>query len=198
MSQYPSIDIFYYVVVWWVPYLFMWLWFFRDNLLDWINLRLILIATFGPAVAMLILNVVMPDIFSYFSWMPLFTLYGLMGLFFAYDLRCRGWHVMRAFTAAAMCVYLGSFYWETPLILRNAFITGFENDWLAHLQGLVYLGFTSWFIGWKRMWPLPLGLIIGSLAIFLPTNLGWNTTPFLLIRGICTIIVYAMLRKDVK
>ena len=166
---------------------------------------LILLAS---AASILALNLVLAsspvavnDVFTLFSF------YSVLGLLFSGLLVERyGWNFFKALSVGVMTVFAGSFYWEVPYLIRNAFITGPEKAWFWHLVSLIYASWVFRVVGIRRdvgVHLLLFGLGVSVVYIlFNPISPGvgggevWNTWYYLSNRLICTLIVFLSLDKN--
>jgi len=143
-----------------------------------------------------------------FASSRLIFVYLTIGLLMSNVLERRGWHFPQAISISALVVFIGSFYWESPFLIKNALTTGFQSDWLLHITGLFMVWFIKDSIGWKTD-KFSLGLVIvGFISatvfmLFWPVPLGvvgsdiWNSTYFMIDRMICTVITFLVIKKDI-
>ena len=140
---------------------------------------------------------------------PLFVMYSTLGLIFATVLiHICEWHAPQALATSVICIYISSFLWEVPYLIRNAFITGFETDWILHLFGLFFVWFIHKGPGWTTESDLMPFLLAMSLAtsifvmMFRPIPLdvydaaAWNSAPYLFNRIVSAVAVFLMLETN--
>ena len=117
------------------------------------------------------------------------------------------WEFPRAVVASSLLVFAGSFYWELPLIIRNAFLVGFEWDWLVHIIGIIPLLFIRDYVGWKltrrNLALIGAGLLISVIImVAFPiapgtgTGVEWNSAPYLFNRVACTLILFNAMNRE--
>ena len=203
-----SIDTLIQMVIWWAPIFLMWLWFYRESMLGFVKFLPVLVALLMVDAGVIVASVYPPTqgFFIKNGWVTLFLLYGTLASAFALYLRTRGWPPIRAIAIGGLSIYVGSYYWEVPYILRNAFITGYENDWWFHAWGLVYMLFIAFTVGWRREWWLLLLGWVVSIAVMTLVPVApmggstqiWNSPPYLANRIICTLITFALVKKELK
>lgn len=172
---------------------------------------------FKPLVAFIFTSIIIIElipslrttIYSVYPTIILLYLYALFGcIFSAYLMNVKKWHLPQALSISALVVFIGSFYWETPYIIRNAILVGFEWDWFLHIMGFFFVWYIRDSIGWcknrKKLIVLTLiGLIFSTIIMILipiaPSVVApkiWNSFPYFLNRIICTTIVFILINKD--
>ena len=137
-----------------------------------------------------------------------FALYGYITIIATY-MMCRVYWVNlpKAVSISAIACVLSSYYWELPWLVRNAVLVGYENDWILHLLGLVFLWFLVKFVGFKKTWGVA-GRLLAVLALStwymiftgIPPGASsarmWNGWGFMAIRTMSTATV--MLSLDLE
>lgn len=145
-----------------------------------------------------------------FNSHALLVTYCVLGTAFTWFLMKRkGWNYPQAISIAFLAVFIGSFYWEIPYLVRNAFITGFEWDWLLHILFVFPIWYINKTIGWggisktKMLTLIITGLIISILFMLNnPIEHGstetiiWDSWYYLLNRVIGTTLIFSLMNKD--
>jgi len=199
----------YFVLVWVQPIFWMLFFNFKFKWLDGFFLRSVSYV-FGLAALVIVytdvlrnglMNILVPSA-------PLYVIYFTMYyIFTTYLITIHEWHAPQALSASAMIVFVGSFLWETPYLIRNAFITGPQGDWWAHLTGLFFFWYIKDGIGWttdkKTQLLFPLSLLISTILMLnwpIPmteiSGTVWNSSYYLSNRIISTVLAFIMLRKE--
>jgi len=153
------------------------------------------------------------ELYAYFNAiivsMPLFVIYSSLALFFSsYLIDIHNWHAPQAMSASAIIVSIGSYLWEVPYLLRNAFFTGFEGDWFLHLMGVFLFLYVKDGIGWTEntkkiiFWlgiSISVSLIIMILYPVPPktyTSLMWDRLPYFFNRIVASLCAFILMRKS--
>ena len=213
MNNADYVSIFDFLLIWFQPIIWMYFFYFKTTKLD----RL---AGFGmPTVILFVmfgylLRFIIPSLDFLFADNPIFNLfvfYIILGLSFAsYLMLIRNWHFPQAISISGLIVFIGSFYWESPYLITNAFLIGFELDWFLHIMGLFVVWFIASSIGWKTdrrsLLIVALGFVIATLFMlgwYVPSSLTltarewasiWNSPYYMADRAICTIIAFSAIK----
>ena len=140
---------------------------------------------------------------------PLLMIYSLMGTaLMLYLIKEKHWHYPQASAIGFLTIFIGSFYWEIPYNVRNAFITGFQLDWLLHLMWIFPVWYIYNTVGWIKDYNnLALWLSIGWLLsicvmVFDPIPYGcteaarWNSVLYMFNRIACSLIIFSLINKN--
>lgn len=133
--------------------------------------------------------------------------YTLIGTIFIYTLVVRRkWDITQAIPITMILVMAGSLYWEIPYHIRNAFLVGFEWDWILHASSLISVFALLFFIGLSpasstrnKLLLLTLGFAVSIVMIIyypVPPKVGsediWDSPQYLLNRIIDTAILFSI------
>jgi len=137
----------------------------------------------------------------YFTLSLTFTLYLIV---------VKNWNFPQAISISIICAFIGSFYWETPFLLYNAYTRGFEPEWVLHIMGLMFVWFVHKSVGWKKdtttLFVVFGGFILATIFMIfgeVPSPLGieqyrvWNSVYYMTIRLICTLISFYAVNKSI-
>lgn len=194
-----------FIVIWIQPIFWMVLFNFKTDKLDRlfkpfaICLVVVVIAGFASSV-----NV---PIRSIYTTVRLMLLYSILGCVFTwYLMDTKKWHLPQALSISALAVFIGSFYWETPYLIRNAILTGFEWDWLLHIMVVFLVWYIRDSVGWcpdrrKLVYLTSIGLVISMIVMIIDpippgATANWNAPHYLLNRAVCSIIIFILINKD--
>lgn len=208
------IDIFYniypFVLLWVQP--IWWMFFFHNKRTDldkYFSKFAIGLALLGSVLYLI--PITRAFVFSTKPVVSLMVFYTTIGLVFTHILMFRyKWHLPQAMSMSALIVFIGSFYWESPYLIRNAFLLGPELDWVLHITGLMFFWYIKDTVGWKKD-PITLVLVVfgffmatvfmkfGPLPSPDPTKayIVWNSPYYLSDRLICTVIAFFAIKKKV-
>jgi hypothetical protein len=143
------------------------------------------------------------------SALYLMMFYASLGLTFIYYLiNIRKWNFPQAMSIGTICALIGSYYWEFPFLIYNAFTRGFELDWILHLTGLMFFWFVWKSVGWNKdritLVVVSLGAILaicfmvfGPITTMETDYVIWNSLHFMTIRFICTLITFYAVNKSI-
>jgi hypothetical protein len=129
--------------------------------------------------------------------------YGIIAsTFILFLIVSKKWDFPQAFATSIFCISIGSFLWESPIIIYNLLTVGFEIDILLYLVCLLYVFFLYTKGIWKTDKNAKLALLLSIIisTIFLifrspqPTDRlllspYWNSPYFMINRFISTAIV---------
>jgi hypothetical protein len=133
--------------------------------------------------------------------------YMLVGAIFVYTLvKLRSWDLTQAVPITMILIMAGGLYWEIPYLIRNAFLSGFEWDWILHISRLASIAALVFFIGFSpassfknKILLLSLGfalsIVIMSYYPVPPHTPGedvWDTPIYLLNRIVDTGILFSI------
>lgn len=150
-----------------------------------------------------------------FSSHRLYLLYGSMATIFTwYLMEFKQWHFPQAISISALVIFLASFYWEAPYLIRNAILTGPESAWVLH----AFCVFPIWYIkdtvGWNpnlsrltKMCIIAVGLIIStffmnqypvleSAITGVDEYVLWDAPAYLFNRVVSSFIVFLLVYKE--
>ena len=164
--------------MWLQPVIWMMVFYVKSTRFDSV-LRAMVIAALPVTVALHLMPINWP---YQYAFIPLFTLYGSLALAFTLILMKLGWHGPQALSAGFLTAFVGSYFWEVPIIVKNAFITGPTGDWFLHALGLFYVYFMVDTVGWVVTWR-NVSLILIGLAISTIFMLNWSVAPVTSITG---------------
>lgn len=205
MTGEDALSLLYFLAIWAQPAAWMFIYYIKSSRFN--NA----IPTISPTALIIILFMNLHPYFyelkTTWEFIPLFSLYGGLGLIFTNILMVGyKWNAPQAISASALIAFIGSFYWEVPYLVRNAFVTGPQWDWLLHPMFLLYVWFLSVTVGWGRKHRVTLvasGILISVLFMLnwnIPAGVGggaiWNSPYYLLNRAICVGIVFTMINKS--
>jgi len=143
--------------------------------------------------------------FDFVASRRLIIAYGLIGVVFIFTMIYRyRWNYTQALPVATILVMAGSYYWEIPYLIRNAFLLGFEWDWILHVGGIVpfialfYLLGTEprMYTSYKIMFATVGVALSVLLMVVMPVPPGpmpesvWDSYPYLLNRVVDTSILF--------
>ncbi len=150
-----------------------------------------------------------------FSSHRLYLLYGVMVTIFTwYLMEFKQWHFPQAISISALAVFLASFYWEAPYLIRNALRTGPESAWILHLFSIFPLWYIKDSVGWnpnlsplKKLSIITVGLLVSTYFMnqypVLPSDLSgvddyvlWDAPHFLFNRVVASFIVFLLIHKE--
>jgi len=198
-------------LVWVLPAFWMVLYSVKTKRLDFLVIFQVLIAAI-----LLVFEVYPPTqnavVTLFPSWRLLTTYYVLCAVFTWILVVKYGWHYPQAISISALVAFVGSYYWEAPYLIRNAFITGPQWDWGLHLLVIFPIWFLTITVGWTRRlggygrWLLFLaGLAIAAaFMVFNPVPYGvtstdvWDSAYYLADRAIACVIVFLLVNKEVR
>jgi len=134
----------------------------------------------------------------------LYVVYWYIFVVLAYLLRT-SYDAPQAISVAAMTVFLSSYWWEIPWLVRNAWITGFEWDWLLHALGLFYLWFLHEAVGFRKNLDAVVALLVSlsistlyMVLVNIPLGVHdpyvWNSVGFMEIRILSALTVLYSLK----
>lgn len=193
--------------IWLQPVVWMMVFYIKSTRLDH-ALKMLTIVALGILAVSYLLPIDWP---IKYLFNHLFILYGSLALIFALTLMKLGWHAPQALSAGFLTAFVGSYLWETPYIIRNAFITGPQGDWFLHAVGLFYVYFMAGTVGWQvnrrsallitcsllvstafmLNWQIP---PLSSTSVVIPDL--WNNDYWMLNRAIGTCITFMVIRKS--
>jgi hypothetical protein len=137
----------------------------------------------------------------YFSLAVTFTYYLIV---------TKNWNLPQAISIGIICAFIGSYYWETPFLLYNAYTRGFEPEWVLHIMGLMFVWFVHKSVGWKKdiatLFIVSGGFVLAGIFMRfgeIPSPLGieqyrvWNSAYYMTIRLICTLISFYAVNKSI-
>jgi hypothetical protein len=200
-----------FTMVWLQPIFWMYFFYFKSKKLN--NLMVVLM----PVAIMLLgisylLKGMIPFLNNVIQANPIITLFmfyiGVGFVFALYLMVVKKWDFPQAIAISVLVVFIGSHYWEVPYLITNAFILGFQLDWVLHLVSLMFVWFILKTTGWKTdkksLGLIVLGLVIATLFMlgwYIPPSANanetvWNTPYYMLDRLICTVIVFLAIKKD--
>lgn len=143
-----------------------------------------------------------------FQLLFLFLFFGFLGYGFSLFLWRRGWRYTEAIAVAALCCFVGGFLWEVPYLIRNAFITGFQWDWLLHLLRLYFVAFLSgyWLVTKRGVALIAFALLVSVFAIAIsPLPPGhateiynWNSPIYMICRLVSTLVVFTLIHRPAE
>jgi hypothetical protein len=211
MNENDIISLFGFALIWVLP--LFWMFFFYSK-----TIKLDRFAKIAMPIIMIWLVLIylskyfIPIINDAYVRYPMLTLnsfYIELGFMFAiYLMLFRKWHFPQAISISGLIVAIGSFYWQAPYLISNAFITGFQLDWILHITGLMFLWYIAKTTKWKTdKWTLlmvALGFAITIMFIlgwYIPPTIRanevvWNSAYYMFDRAICTIIAFLAIKKD--
>jgi len=139
----------------------------------------------------------------------LLIFYGYMVSILTYTLtKFYGKNLVWAFSVSGITCLVSSYLWELPWLLRNAFVTGPEPDWVLHFMGLFFVWYVASNIGFKKdrdsKIVIVLFLIVSTLfmiytgygvgyasdkSAFIENAYVWNSNGFMFIRALSILTV---------
>jgi len=197
-----------FIVVWIQPIFWMVFFNFKTDELDKLFKPLAICLVAVAAIVELIPSL-SATVYGVFATTRLMFLYSILGCGFTwYLMDIKKWYVPQALSISALAVFIGSFYWEVPYIIRNAILVGFEWDWFLHGMVIFLVWYVKDNVGWcpdkrKLAYLVSVGLIVSVIVMLIdpiapgalaPTK--WNDLHYLLNRAICTVIVFILINKD--
>jgi len=197
-------------LVWILPVFWMALYRVRRPTLNWL-FQWQVYATISVVVMEILPQThwVVVELFPSHRLLLTYTL--LITAFTAYLVYGKGWNYLQAVSISALVAFVGSYYWEAPYLIRNAFITGPQWDWGLHVLVVFPLWFLTVTTGWTRAfgnlgrWVIFLvGLAVATLFLLgNPVPYGvisaevWDSPYYLVDRVICTSIAFLLVNKEV-
>ena len=130
--------------------------------------------------------------------------YSAIGAFMILMMMRSNWNFTQALPIATLLVFAGSFYWEIPYLITNAFISGFEWDWILHISGIVPFIALYYLVGIEPTDNTKTTLVLFSLGFYVsiiimimfyvPFKTGneaiWDAPIYLANRLICTYLLF--------
>jgi len=176
------------------------------------RLNLLIYPTLVAPIPFIIAEIFNLSVINTISSHQLIIAYGLLGVTMIFLLMNKyGWNYTQALPMSVLIVMAGSFYWEIPYLIRNAFLVGFEWDWILHISRIFTLIAPFYLIGtdklmynsYKLMYFVA-GLLISVIfMVAIPVAPGtggeaiWDSLPYLLNRVVCTGILFVILNTRV-
>lgn len=203
-----------FILIFFQPILWMYFFHYKSAKLDKLTSILMPVAmAVAPFIYYILLNLKISIDYDPTGRMldpiKLFVVYLELGFAFTlYLMLKKRWNFPQAASISVLLVFIGSYYWESPYLISNAFILGFEMDWFLHLLGLMFVWFIKDTVGWKTdKWTLIMvGLGFVSATIFMlgwyipPDTQAfgdvWNSPYYLADRIICTTIAFLAIKKE--
>ncbi len=124
------------------------------------------------------------------------------------------WHLPQAISISALVVFLASFYWEAPYLIRNALRTGPESAWVLHLFSIFPIWYIKDSVGWnpnlsnlQKMVIITVGLLVSTYFMNRYPVLGsdltgvddyvlWDAPHYLFNRVVASFIVFLLVYKE--
>lgn len=205
-------SLFNFVAIWIQP--IFWMFFFYSKTKKFDRIAKIAMPTTAIFLAVLYaLKFFFPEVDGIYNTYPMFSLYSLyivLGFSFAtYLMASKQWKFPQAISISTLVTFIGGFYWQSPYLVSNAFILGFQLDWVLHLTGLMFVWFVANTTGWKTdkasLSAVALGFVITivfMLGWYIPPNSPahdsykiWNSPYYMLDRAVCTVIAFLAIKK---
>ncbi len=199
-----------FAIMWMQPIFWMLFFHYKTEKLDKF-ITLLVVSLVGITVSVEFIPSLNTLVYGSYPTAKLLFLYGTLGCMFGwYLVRVKEWHLPQALSISALAVFIGSYYWEAPYIIRNAILVGFEWDWFLHAMVIFLVWYVRDSVGWcpdkrRLIYLVSIGLIVSMIVMIIdpiPPRAGiatkWNAPHYLLNRVVCSTIIFMLVDKDIE